>query len=120
MERREEGEEREGTDSTRLDLLVCPHLVKTLTHGLVFNPKSLFVLFDPKILLGPICKYSQSHSGANLVSLGKDRIIPKKEMIDSSFIYILITNCVYIFIISLIYLYPQKLNMWYFPVEACL
>lgn len=48
--RREGGEE---TDSTRLDLLVCPHLVKTLTHGLVFSPKSLFVLFDPKILLRP-------------------------------------------------------------------
>lgn len=52
MERREE-EKREGTESTRLDFLVCPCLVKTLTHGLVFNPKSLFVLFDPKILLRP-------------------------------------------------------------------
>lgn len=55
MERGRKGgeEKREGTESTRLDFLVCPCLVKTLTHGLVFNPKSLFVLFDPKILLRP-------------------------------------------------------------------
>lgn len=45
----ENGRREEGTDSTRLDLLVCLPPVNTLAHGLVFNPKSLFVLFNPKI-----------------------------------------------------------------------